>query len=165
MTIAAAPCYDGDLQAVNAASALGLARGAGADVVVCAIGPGIVGTASALGHGGVAAAEAANAAAALGGRPVLAPRISSATRASVIAACRTTLAPRCGSASGTCRSPGRPGSTPPGWFERVVEVDTAGWEAACGGLPLSHMGRGPEEDPWFFAAAFAAGRLARKLAS
>ena len=31
------------------------------------------------------------------------------------------------------------------------------------GLPLSHMGRGPDEDPWFFAAAFAAGRLARSL--
>jgi hypothetical protein len=28
---------------------------------------------------------------------------------------------------------------------------------------LSHMGRGPGEDPWFFAAAFAAGRLARSL--
>jgi hypothetical protein len=25
------------------------------------------------------------------------------------------------------------------------------------------MGRGPAEDPWFFAAAFAAGRLARRL--
>ena len=32
-----------------------------------------------------------------------------------------------------------------------------------GGLraaPLAHMGRGPGDDPWFFAAAFAAGRLA-----
>jgi hypothetical protein len=26
------------------------------------------------------------------------------------------------------------------------------------------MGRGPDDDPWFFAAAFAAGRLARRLA-
>jgi hypothetical protein len=25
------------------------------------------------------------------------------------------------------------------------------------------MGRGPDEDPWFFAAAFAAGRLAKSL--
>ena len=25
------------------------------------------------------------------------------------------------------------------------------------------MGRGPDEDPWFFASAFAAGRLARSL--
>ena len=34
---------------------------------------------------------------------------------------------------------------------------------ACAGLPLSHMGRGPDDDPAFFAAAFAAGRLARGL--
>jgi len=39
-----------------------------------------------------------------------------------------------------------------------------GWQQACAGLPLEHMGRGPEEDPAFFAAAFAAGRLARELA-
>jgi len=25
------------------------------------------------------------------------------------------------------------------------------------------MGRGPDEDPWFFAAAYAAGRLASSL--
>ena len=34
----------------------------------------------------------------------------------------------------------------------------------CAGLPLSHMGRGPDEDPEFFAAAYAAGVAARKLA-
>jgi hypothetical protein len=27
------------------------------------------------------------------------------------------------------------------------------------------MGRGPQDDPWFFASAFAAGKLARELAS
>jgi hypothetical protein len=35
-----------------------------------------------------------------------------------------------------------------------------GWEDACAGLPLFHMGRGADEDPWFFAAAYAAGRVA-----
>ena len=49
------------------------ARGAGYDAVVCAIGPGIVGTGTRLGHGGLAAAEAANAAAALGGGPCSRP--------------------------------------------------------------------------------------------
>jgi hypothetical protein len=44
-------------------------------------------------------------------------------------------------------------------------VDASGWREACEGLPLSHMGRGPEEEPWFFAAAYAAGRLARSLAT
>jgi hypothetical protein len=37
------------------------------------------------------------------------------------------------------------------------------WREACAGLSLRHMGRGPDEDPWFFAAAFAAGRLAKSL--
>jgi hypothetical protein len=41
----------------------------------------------------------------------------------------------------------------------------SGWEEACAGLPLEHMGRGSAEDPWFFAAAFAAGRLARNHVS
>ena len=43
----------------------------------------------------------------------------------------------------------------------VVEVDVAGWSDACAGLTLTHMGRGPSDDPWFFASAFAAGRHAR----
>ena len=45
-------------------------------------------------------------------------------------------------------------------LERVRAVDVSGWEDACAGLPLSHMGRGPEDDPWFFAVAYAAGRVA-----
>jgi hypothetical protein len=38
-----------------------------------------------------------------------------------------------------------------------------GWREACAGLPLSHMGRGPDEDPDFFAAAYGAGVAARAL--
>src|SRR6478736_3488461 len=75
-TVAAAPCVDADVQAVNVYSALAYAAAAGADAIVCAIGLGIVGTGTALGHGGLAAAQAVDAAAALGGRPVLAPRVS-----------------------------------------------------------------------------------------
>src|SRR5436309_2885122 len=45
----------------------------------------------------------------------------------------------------------------------ATPVDVTGWEEACAGLPLSHMGRGPDEDPWFFVTAFAAGRLARSF--
>jgi hypothetical protein len=46
----------------------------------------------------------------------------------------------------------------------VALVDVGGWRDACAGLPLESMGRGPDDDPWFFAAAFAAGRLARGAA-
>ena len=43
------------------------------------------------------------------------------------------------------------------------EIATDGWEDASAGLPLRHMGRGPEEDPAFFRAAFAAGVVARGM--
>ena len=45
----------------------------------------------------------------------------------------------------------------------VEIVDASSWRSACDGLQLSHMGRGPDAEPWFFAAAFAAGTLARSL--
>ena len=56
------------------------------------------------------------------------------------------------------------GLDPPEWVEPRRDVDVGDWREGCEGLPLSHMGRGPDEEPWFFAAAYAAGRLARDLA-
>src|SRR5436190_9201383 len=67
VTVAVAPCFDGDVQCVTTPSALAWSRSEH-DLAVCAIGPGIVGTGTRYGHGGLAAAEAANAASALGGR-------------------------------------------------------------------------------------------------
>jgi hypothetical protein len=43
------------------------------------------------------------------------------------------------------------------------EEDGLGWEEACTGLPLSHMGRGPDDDPAFFRAAYAAGVAAGRM--
>ena len=161
--VAASPCVDGDVQCVNVASALAWAAAAGHDCVVCAVGPGIVGTASFLGHGGVAAAEAANVASALGGRPVLASRASSAdTRErhrGVSHHTRAVLTLSLGAFTVAWPQ----GDDAPGWLEPRQEVDITGWEGACDGLAMSHMGRGPSEDPQFFGAAFAAGRLARDL--
>jgi hypothetical protein len=147
VAVAADACLGGDVQCVNVYSALGWCAAEGVEAVVCSIGPGIVGTATALGHGGVAAAIAVNAAAALGGRAVLAPRVSEAdprerhrgvshhTRA-VLDLCLA--------------EPAVPD-----------DLEPDGWLAACEGLPLAHMGRGPDHDPAFFAAAYAAGLLAR----
>jgi hypothetical protein len=162
-TVSQGACFGGDVECVNVASALAWAAAAGHEAVVCAVGPGIVGTGSRLGHGGVAAAAAATFAHALGGSPVLAVRISTAdererhrgvshhTRA-VVELCRDEVAVAWPA-----------GLEPPDWLRRREEVDVEGWAEACAGLPLSHMGRGPDEEPWFFAAAFAAGRLARSL--
>jgi hypothetical protein len=162
-TASVGACFGGEVECVGVASALAWAAGTGYEAVVCAIGPGIVGTGSRFGHGGVAAADAANATSALGGRAVLAARVSSADERerhrgvshhteAVLALCagRVTVAwPE--------------GLEAPAWVDPREEVDVSEWERACAGLPLSHMGRGPDEEPWFFAAAFAAGRLARRL--
>ena len=149
LVVAAGPCVDADAQAVNVYSALAWCRAQGVDVVVCSVGPGILGTGTALGHGGVAAAQTANAAAALGGRAIVAPRVSGAeTRSRHRGVSHHTEA-----VLSLCLA------------EPLVpeELDAPGWREACEGLPLSHMGRDPDVDPDFFAAAFAAGRLARTL--
>jgi hypothetical protein len=164
IAIAVGACIDGDEHAVTAAAALAWAAAAGFDAAVCAIGPGIVGTATSLGHGGLAAAEAANAAAALGGRTVIAVRVSDAdARARHRGASHHTQA-----ILRLCLGPADvawpAGAQPPEWLADRQEIDVAGWEEACAELPLSHMGRGPAEDPSFFASAFAAGKLARSLA-
>ena len=43
----------------------------------------------------------------------------------------------------------------------MIEVEVDGWREVCANLSLTHMGRHADDDPWFFAAAFAAGRHAR----
>jgi hypothetical protein len=163
VAIAGGACIDGDLACVGVASALAWAAAQEFDVAVCSIGPGIVGTGSALGHGGLAAAEASNAAAALGGSPILAVRASEADERerhrgvshhsrAVLELCLATVAVAWPE-----------GYDAPAWLEARENVDVTGWQEACAGLPLEHMGRGLAEDSLFFAAAFAAGRLARSL--
>lgn len=157
--IAVSPCLDGDVQCVTVASALVHATGRGAEVVVCGIGPGIVGTGSRFGHGGLAVADAANAASALGGVPIVAPRVSfvdERERHQGVSHHTRSALELC---LGEVRVAWPKGLERPDGLE-VEEVDVRGWETNCGSLPLSHMGRGPNDDPWFFAAAFAAGRLA-----
>lgn len=161
-TVAVGPCIDGDVQCVSAASALLWAAAEGFDASVCGIGPGIVGTGSSFGHGGLAAAEAANVTLALGGGPILAVRASAVdererhrgvshhTRA-VLELCL-----------GTVVAAWPAGWDAPEWLDPREELDVSGWEDACAELPLAHMGRGPADDPLFFASAFAAGRLARR---
>jgi hypothetical protein len=162
VTVAVAPCCDADLQCVTTASALGVVRGLDIDIAVVALGPGIVGTGTALGHGGLAVADAANAAAALGGRAVVAPRVSQADARQR----HRGLSHHTRAALSLCLGHpivAWPRGLPPADGVDATVADVGGWREACDGLPLSHMGRGPDDDPWFFAAAFAAGRLAGAL--
>ena len=164
-TVAAGACFDGDVQAVGVASALAWAAAEGFDAVVCSVGPGIVGTGSPLGQGGLAAADAANAAGALGGSPVLAVRVSHGDERErhrgVSHHTRAVLEMTVGER----RIAWPAGLEAPDWLSERDEVDVTGWRDACEGLLLEHMGRGPDDDPWFFASAFAAGRLARSMLS
>jgi Protein of unknown function (DUF3866) len=162
-TVSQGACFGGEVECVNVASALAWVATAGHDAVVCAVGPGIVGTGSRLGHGGVSAAAAANFAGALGGSPVLAVRVSSADERERHRGVSHHTRAVIELSLGDVKIAWPRGLEPPEWLEPREEVDVEGWEAACSGLPLSHMGRGPDEEPWFFAAAFAAGRLARGL--
>jgi hypothetical protein len=146
-TASVGACFGGDVECVTPWSALAWAKGC--DVAVCGIGPGIVGTASRLGHGGLAAATAANAALALGGRPVVVARVSEADERE--------------------RHRGLSHHTQAvldlvlGPVTVAEDADGEGWREACAALSLSHMGRGLDEDPAFFAAAYAAGVAARRL--
>jgi hypothetical protein len=162
LSIGVGPCFDGDVACVSTAGALAWAAEQGLDAVMCAVGPGIVGTASPWGHGGLAAAEAITTSRALGGRPILAVRYSEAD----------SRERHMGLSHHTRAVLALAGEVEIGWpahlenpqgLDAVTRVDVSRWEDACAGLPLSHMGRGPDEDAAFFAAAFAAGRLAGSL--
>ncbi len=149
VAVAVAPCLDGDVEFVTAAAALAWAKAEGLDAVVCSLGPGIVGTGSRLGHGALTLADTANAASALGGQPVLAVRRSSADpreRHRGVSHHSRAVLDLC---LGVVTVP--------------AASDGEGWEKACAGLPLAHMGRGREEEPEFFRAAYAAGVAARRL--
>lgn len=161
--IAVAPCFDGDVDCVSAASALLWVTPRDIDVAVCAIGPGVVGTGTSFGHGGLAVAHAANTAAALGGRAVVVPRVSnrdSRERHRGVSHHTSDALRLC---LGDLRIAWPADLVGGDWDPRIEAVAIDGWQDRCAGLPLGHMGRGPTDDPWFFATAYAGGVLARSL--
>jgi hypothetical protein len=133
-----------------------------------------VGTATTLGHGGVAQGEALNAAAAVGGRGVAALRVSFAdarerhrgvSHHTLVALCRIALAPA------TIAVPRLPAAelaqveadlASAGVWERHTRADVGSGHDLpdTRGVDLRSMGRTPADDPAFFAAAAAAGTAA-----
>ena len=173
-TVTAGQAFGGGLEAVTLHSALLAAKHvARADVIVVALGPGITGTATPFGHGGVAQGEAVNAVAALGGQPIAPLRISFAdarvrhrgvSHHSLVALGTVALA------RALVVVPSLPSDAA---AEVDVALDAARiWErhtrvdGAASPLPdtrgsaMHSMGRTPTDDPAFFAAAAAAGVLA-----
>ena len=129
----------------------------GWDAAIVGPGPGILGSATALGHGGIAALHSAHAALALGCRPIVVPRMSSGDPR-----------PRHQGLSHHTRTvlelllrpvdvalPDADIDVPGDHTGRPVAVDLAGYRGA--GLPDRTMGRGIDQDELFFRAALAGG--------
>ncbi len=165
-TITAGHAFGGDLEAVSVPSALLLAhRVVQADAVIVAMGPGVVGTDSPLGTTAVEVASVLDTVAALGGRAVAVLRMSNGDarvrHQGVSHHSRTAL--------DLARAPALVASPSPDEFAhdrhhvQVVEPPDVGALLAGAGLTVTTMGRGPDADPLFFAAAGAAGTLAASL--
>ncbi|HEY5144177.1 MAG TPA: DUF3866 family protein [Solirubrobacteraceae bacterium] len=161
--LTAGAAYGGEGEAISTAGALqhGL-HDLGWDAAVCAPGPGILGSASALGHGGMTALDSAHAALAMGCPVVLCARMSSGdererhrglshhtrTVLELLLADVVVAAP-----------PGAADLVPAGPHHRVREgaADLGGYRTAA--LPDRTMGRTIDEDELFFTAALAAGSV------
>ncbi len=177
-TVSTGQAFGGDLEAVTLHSGLLAARHVlGADLAVVAQGPGNLGTGTRWGFSGLAAGEAVNAVAVLGGRPVASLRISEADpreRHRGISHHSMTSYGRVALARADVVLPDLPGefgariaeqARPLAARHALVRVSVAGLAGALRAcpVPLSTMGRGLDQDLAYFLAAAAAGRHAVSL--
>jgi len=169
--ITPAPSYGGAREALSVAGALDAAANAlDWDAAVVGPGPGIVGSDTSLGHGGMAALDNAHAALALGFQTLLSPRLSEAdprdrhrgvshhtlTVLEMLLGAVTVPAP-----AGNPVIAGKLAELA-GARHELAEIapDLAGYSAS--GLPTRTMGRSIDEDALFFAAPLAAGAALRR---
>ena len=166
VTVTAGHAFGGDLEAVAVPSALALARHvADADLVVVGMGPGVVGTGSALGTTAVEVAGIIDVADQMGARVALCSRASTADarerHQGISHHVRTILG----------LAAARPSLPVPADLAvelvgaTVVDPPDAAAVLAELGITVTTMGRGPEEDPMFFAAAASAGAWAARALS
>lgn len=164
--ITAAPAYGGEHEALSVAGALdAAANGLGWDTALVGPGPGIIGSETRLGHGGMAALDSAHAALALGLPTLLSPRLSSVDprdrHRGVSHHTLTVLELLLGGVGvpvpeGNPKAAARLASAAGDRHQlHEAKPDLAGYVAT--GLPAQTMGRGIKDDPLFFAAPLAAG--------
>jgi hypothetical protein len=181
-SITVGQAFGGDLEAVTVWTGMLAARHAlGADVIVVADGPGNLGTNSTWGVSALGAGNSLNAAAALGGRPIAALRISFADtrdRHHGVSHHSATILSKVCLVATHVPVPSLDDETQrdavwsalrdmdPHGRHRLVEVGgrPALDELDRRGVEVRSMGRGPDEDPAFFLAAGAAGILAGEMA-
>jgi len=167
-TITAGQAFGGEYEAVNVLSALHVAKGVGADAVVVGTGPGVVGTRTKYGTSALEVAWVIDLAGRGGGRPVLALRYSEAdrrTRHQGVSHHSLTALEQAHEVALVPIPRGLAHTAAAG--HDVVEVDVPDVPALLEGhgLRVTSMGRGPSEDPLFYAYAGAAGVAAASVIS
>ncbi len=179
-TITTGQAFGGDYEAVNLYSALAAAQAVvEADIIVVAQGPGTVGTGTALGFSGIDQGLAINAAASLGGVPIVVARISFAdSRRRHIGLSHHTVTVLTRVARAPALLP-LPRLSPEqnlalttmldelGLSETLdpitIDADQALLALEAWGLSVTTMGRSLTEERPFFLSAAAAGLLAAQL--
>jgi hypothetical protein len=166
--VTAAPAYGGKHEALSVVGALdAAATKLGWDAAIVGPGPGIIGSDTRLGHGGMAALDSAHAALALGLRTFLSPRLSASDprdRHRGVSHHTLTAMQMLLAAVEVPVPAGEPVAIAQlaeaaGWRHKLREApaDLTGYAAT--GLPARTMGRDLADDPLFFAAPLAAGHV------
>jgi hypothetical protein len=165
--ITAAPAYGGEHDALSTVGALDAAARLDWDAVLVGPGPGIIGSNTEFGHGGMAALDSAHAALSLGARTWISPRMSSADprerHVGLSHHTYTVLELLLAAVDVACPSdfPDAAAELENAREDRhhlhLHHIDLDAYAAA--GLPTKTMGRTIAEDPLFFAAPLAAGHL------
>jgi hypothetical protein len=159
--VTAAPAFGGQHEAISTSGGLHASLTAlGWDGAIAGPGPGILGSATALGHGGLVALDTAHATMALNGRAIVVPRMSSGDERErhrgLSHHTRTVLALLLRQAIVALPS-GFDEPLPGSHQIRVGSADLEGYVES--GLPTRTMGRGPGEDELFFRASLAGGSV------
>ncbi|MGI9579070.1 MAG: DUF3866 family protein [Microthrixaceae bacterium] len=168
-TVTAGHAFGGDLEAVGPASALGLAAHVlEADAIVVAMGPGVVGTGTAMGTTALEAATLIDLAGARGGKPVLCVRTAAADgrqRHLGVSHHVHSVLDLAGTKPLVAEVPEALDETTNLLAETRAVGDLPDPAALLSqqGMNITTMGRGPAEEPTFFTASVAAGVLAARL--
>ncbi|HET7122336.1 MAG TPA: DUF3866 family protein [Solirubrobacterales bacterium] len=166
--VTAAPAYGGEHEALSVVGALDAAASElGWEAILVGPGPGIIGSDTAYGHGGMAALDSAHAALALGLPTLLSPRLSAADprerHRGVSHHTRTVLALLLGEVTVAVPEDQAEAAealnAAAGGRHRLGAAPAALDDYVASGLPTRTMGRDLREDELFFAAPLAAGTV------
>jgi hypothetical protein len=169
--ITVAPAYGGEHDALSTVGALDAAAALGWDAALVGPGPGIIGSETTYGHGGMAALDSAHAALGLDLPTILSPRLSGADprdRHRGLSHHTRTVLDLLLAPVDVAMPEGEPeiasALEPLGHTLLAAPADLDGYGVS--GLSTTAMGRSLFEDPLFFAAPLAAGTvLARSVAA